>query len=76
MLCVLKLRIIQDLQNLHQADIALGNKLPAELFGEVRSYLISEALRTQPDFMEAIDKRVPLPDFIKVFSWDVRNLRH
>lgn len=76
MLCVLKLRIIQDLQNLHQADIALGNKLPSELFSEVRSYLISEALRTQPDFMEAIDKRVPLPDFIKVFSWDVRNLRH
>jgi hypothetical protein len=76
MLCGLKLRIIEDLHNLHQADIALGNNLPAELFTEVRSYLISEAMRTQPDLMEGIDARVPLPDFIKVFCWDVRNLRH
>lgn len=74
MLCVLKLRIIQDLRNLHQADIALGNKLPAEIFSEIRSYLISDATRTQPDFMELIEKRLPLPDFTKIFSWDVRNL--
>jgi hypothetical protein len=74
MLCVLKLRIIQDLRNLHNADIALGNKLPVELFNECRPYLISEALRTYPEFMELIEKRAPLSDFIKVFSWDVRNL--
>ncbi|GAB7335857.1 hypothetical protein MBLNU13_g08120t2 [Cladosporium sp. NU13] len=53
MLCVFKLRILQDLWDLNAADFALGNKLPAELFNDCRSYLDLLDLRAYIDALDA-----------------------
>lgn len=74
MLCVFKLRILRDLRDLHQADAALGNKLPAELFAGCRSYLIGEATKTNPQLMEAIDRRKDLNWDIHLVEMDIQNL--
>jgi hypothetical protein len=74
MLCVFKLRILRDLRDLDQADAALGNKLPAELFNECRSYLVGEATKTNPQLMQAIDKRKSLKWDVHKIEMDIQNL--
>ena len=74
MLCVFKLRILMDLRDLHQAGIALGDKVPAELFHECRSYLVGEATKTNAEFMRAIEKREDLKPDINVIEADLCDL--
>jgi len=75
MLCVLKLRILRDLRDLDQADMALGNKHPAELFIECRFYLIGEATRMDSARVEAIDKREDLDSYMQDIEDDLLDLR-
>ena len=75
MLCVFKLRILQDLYDSNGADFALGNKLPAELFNECRSYLIGEATKTDANIMRTIDKREDLLPEIDIIEEDLLDLR-
>lgn len=75
MLCLLKLRILRDLRDLDQADAALDNKLPAELFHESRSCLISPATKTDAALMKAIDKREDLKPHIQKPETDLQHLR-
>lgn len=75
MLCLLKLRVLRDLRDLDQADTALGNKLPAELFHESRSYLISSATKMDAARMKAIDKREDLKPYMQSIETDLRHLR-
>lgn len=75
MLCVFKLRVLQDLWDLHAADFALGNKLPAKLFNECRSYLVGEATKTDVNIMRAIDKREDLLREIDVIEENLLDLR-
>lgn len=75
MLCLLKLRILRDLRDLDQADAALGDKLPAELFHESRSYLVSAATRMDPARMKAIEKREDLKPHIQRIEADLQDLR-
>jgi len=74
MLCVFKLRILRDLRDLDRADTALGNKLPAELSNESRSYLISEATKMDAARMEAIDKREDLKPHMQKIEADLHDL--
>jgi hypothetical protein len=75
MLCLLKLRILRDLRSLDQADSALGDKLPAELFHESRSYLISPVTKMDPARMKAIEKREDLSPHVLKIETDLQHLR-
>lgn len=75
MLCLLNLRILQDLRNLDKADTDLGDKLPAELFHEARSYLISPATKADAARMKAIEKREDLKPHMQKVENDLQDLR-
>ena len=75
MLCVFKLRVLQDLWDLHAADFALGNKLPAELFNECRSSLVGEATKTDVNIMRAMEKREDLLREIDIIEEDLLDPR-
>jgi hypothetical protein len=53
---------------------ALGNKLPAELFNESRSYLVSEATKMDGARLKAIDKREDLKPHIQKIEADLHDL--
>jgi hypothetical protein len=75
MLCVFKLRILQDLYDLDEADLAIGERLPAEIFDEICSYLIGEATKTDAAIMSAIGKDRDLTPEIETVEQDLRDLR-
>jgi hypothetical protein len=74
MLCLLKLRILRDLRSVDQADSALGDKLPAELFHESRSYLTSPGTKMDPARMKAIEKREDLKPHMQKMETDLQHL--
>lgn len=57
-------RILTDLRVVDHADEFLGNRLPAELFNEIRSYKIGPATKIDPARLRAIENREDLSPFL------------
>lgn len=74
MLCLLKVRIHVDLQNLDHADGFIGDKLPTELFDQIRSYKIGPATKIDADRMKAIEKREDLKPHLQKIETDLQYL--
>jgi hypothetical protein len=63
-LCIFKLRILQELWDLHAA----------ELSNECRSYLVGESTRTEANIMRSIDKREDMLPEIDIIEEDLLSL--
>ncbi|KAM0715024.1 hypothetical protein Q7P37_009489 [Cladosporium fusiforme] len=62
-------------ENLNHADEFLGNKLPAELFNQIRSYKIGPATKIHPARVKAIEKREDLTPFLSKIEAELLQLR-